>query len=273
MLLKVKDYRKVFVCGDIHGNLDLLKKGLKKLGYDSNKDVIVTMGDVIDRGKESLETALFFLEPEQTENGLPSAVSSRGNHEDFGIDAHVKNNKDWIDSWHYHGGSWTKEHSEEVLTDLFTRIEKTFPLYIDIEFKGKNIIASHAAVPGYDYDKITSIKDEELVKNWLLKKAEELPVEKFLAENEDYLDDDEFLLESLPVCGADLSIHGHSHTHDPYLYKNRLYLDTGCLKNYLTIMTLSEDGIDMSGFKMNESELETINVDSKIKDDLRKILL
>ena len=147
MLLKVKNYRKVFVCGDIHGNLALLKKGLEKLGYDSNKDVIVTMGDVIDRGKESIETALFFLEPKKTENGLPSAVSSRGNHEDFGIDAHVKNNKDWIDSWHYHGGSWTKEHSEEVLTDLFTRIEKKFPLYIDIKFKGKNIIASHAAVP------------------------------------------------------------------------------------------------------------------------------
>ena len=126
---------------------------------------------------------------------------------------------------------------------------------------------------GYDYDKISSIKNEELVKNWLLKKTESLPVEKFLEENEDYLNDDEFFIESLPVCGADLSIHGHSHTHNPYLYKNRLYLDTGCLTNYLTIMTLSEEGLDMSGFKMNESELEIISVDNKVKDDLRKILL
>lgn len=275
MLLKVSDYRKTFVCGDIHGNLNLLKKGLEKLGYDSRKDVVLTMGDVIDRGEESLETALFFIEPEKTDNGLPSALSSKGNHEDFGIDAHVHKNKDWIDSWHYHGGAWTKSHNEDFLTDLFKKIDETFPMYFDIDFYGKHIIASHAAVVGYDYEKITSVKDEFLVKNWLLKKAESLPVEDFLAEHEDDLDEDEFLLESLPVSGVDLAIHGHSHVDNPYLYKNRLYLDTGSLNNYLTIMTLSDKGIEMSGVKMDSvgKSVEIVDIDSKIKDNLNKILL
>jgi len=244
MKLKVSDYRNMFFCGDIHGSLDLLLLSLEKLGYDSKKDIIVTMGDVIDRGADSLRAALFFLDHKKTTNGKPSALSSKGNHEDFGIDAHVNKNRDWIDSWHEHGGDWSKSHSNEFLENLFSRIDNDFPLYFDIEFKGKHIVASHAAVPGYNYDLIHSLKDKDLIKNWLLQKPESFPV------------DEEDEIATLPVIGADLSIHGHTIVDNPYLYKNRLYLETGCSKNYLTILTLNEDtGISVSKFKEADNDI------------------
>lgn len=275
MKLKASDYRNMFFCGDIHGQLSLLLLSLEKLGYDSDQDVIVTMGDTIDRGEDSLGTALFFLDHKKTKNGKPSAISSRGNHEDFGIDAHVLKNRDWIDSWHSHGGEWSKSHSDEFLENLFTRIDNEFPLYFDIDFKGKHIVASHASVPGYNYALIHNLKNKFLLKTCLVHKPESFPV------------DEEDEIAVLPVIGADLSIHGHTIVESPYLYKNRLYLETGEVselgqktsQNQLTILTLNEEtGINISSFKSDSSQkeinvIEVKELDCKLKNELEAILL
>lgn len=275
MKIKVSNYRNVFFCGDIHGQLELLILALKELDYDSDQDVIITMGDTIDRGDDSLGSVLFFLDAKKTKNGLPSAISTLGNHEDFGIDVHVNKNLDWIQDWHHYGGDWSLNHDDLFLEKLFTRIKNEFPLFLDIEFNNKHIVASHAAIPGYDYNKITTLKNDFLIKNWLIHKPESFPIDE----------DDE--IASLPVSGADLSIHGHTIVSHPFLHKNRLYLDTGCIKdagidegnkNYLSILTLNEDkGISISGFKRNSflEGVEWIDNNEKendIEDKLKKIL-
>ncbi|MEK6967783.1 MAG: metallophosphoesterase [Nanoarchaeota archaeon] len=46
---------RIFTIGDIHGNVVLLKKILKKVNFDYNEDKLIILGDIVDRGKHSKE--------------------------------------------------------------------------------------------------------------------------------------------------------------------------------------------------------------------------
>ena len=39
-----------FVVGDIHGELEMLKSELVKVGFDHSKDRLFSVGDMVDRG-------------------------------------------------------------------------------------------------------------------------------------------------------------------------------------------------------------------------------
>ena len=41
-----------FVLGDIHGELDNLKEVLQKSGFDYENDLLIQVGDIVDRGQE-----------------------------------------------------------------------------------------------------------------------------------------------------------------------------------------------------------------------------
>lgn len=47
------EYRNVFVIGDLHGCYDILMKALKEEGFDRSKDLVVCVGDLIDRGSKN----------------------------------------------------------------------------------------------------------------------------------------------------------------------------------------------------------------------------
>ena len=264
MKIKTSDYRKVFACGDIHGQLEFLLLALKELGYDEEQDLIITMGDMIDRGDDSLGTLLYFLDSKPNKKGLPKAISTRGNHEDFAIDIFVEGNNSYKADWFKHGGLWSESHDDKLLTDIFTRVKEELPLHLSILYKDKHIVASHAAIPGYRYSNIDEHPDKRLMKDWLIHKPEDLPVDE----------EDDF--SNFEVTGADLTIHGHNMVPEPYLFKNRLYIDTGCFKDSgidegvshsLTLLTISDiDGISISSFKKN-SFLEGIEwVDNEVNE-------
>lgn len=59
--------------GDIHGYFAELQKLLKKINF-SEKDVLVAVGDLVDRGPGTWDVARFFHE-------TPNAFSVLGNHE------------------------------------------------------------------------------------------------------------------------------------------------------------------------------------------------
>jgi serine/threonine protein phosphatase 1 len=42
-----------FVVGDIHGCFDLLSNNLKEIGFDESVDRLFSVGDLVDRGKQS----------------------------------------------------------------------------------------------------------------------------------------------------------------------------------------------------------------------------
>lgn len=90
-----------FVVGDIHGELEMLKYELVKVGFDHSKDRLFSVGDMVDRGPASLEVLKFFF------NNPNSCFSVRGNHEQMMIDAmrvgtgqaaihHMANGGEWF---------------------------------------------------------------------------------------------------------------------------------------------------------------------------------
>lgn len=76
------------VIGDIHGRFNTLIELLDKANYNPESDILVSVGDLIDRGPRSVEVIDFFA--------APNRYAVRGNHEQM-----VLNNKKWLAVWSY----------------------------------------------------------------------------------------------------------------------------------------------------------------------------
>ncbi|WP_226703205.1 metallophosphoesterase [Microbulbifer elongatus] len=66
--------QRVWFCGDIHGQLQVLKHSLCVTGVDLDKDLLILTGDVIDRGPDSVGMLEFIAANENVHSVL-------GNHE------------------------------------------------------------------------------------------------------------------------------------------------------------------------------------------------
>src|SRR3989304_1167763 len=64
-----------FVVGDIHGSFDLLDQALLAVGFDPEKDRLIAVGDLVNRGSRSAD-CLYYL-------AQPWFYSIRGNHEEI----------------------------------------------------------------------------------------------------------------------------------------------------------------------------------------------
>ncbi|NLU16511.1 MAG: hypothetical protein GXW94_12260 [Serratia liquefaciens] len=98
-----------FVVGDIHGCLTELHDLLEHVGFDSEKDRLIAVGDLIDRGRHSL-ACLKLLEH-------PWFFSVLGNHEKLLIDymqvAEAEQQSDMAHKWRMAGGDWFFELNDE----------------------------------------------------------------------------------------------------------------------------------------------------------------
>lgn len=72
---------KIYAIGDIHGEFDKIKALVGKLVINDD-DLLVFMGDYIDRGKKSFEVIEYLSELDEKHN----CVFLKGNHEDMFID-------------------------------------------------------------------------------------------------------------------------------------------------------------------------------------------
>ena len=69
------DVRVLYV-GDIHGEIHRLHKLLAQMNFNSNRDVLISVGDIFDRGKQSLQTLQYFYGCDRDH-----IMSVMGNHE------------------------------------------------------------------------------------------------------------------------------------------------------------------------------------------------
>lgn len=99
-----------FVVGDIHGAFDLLDKALEEVGFDPAKDRLISVGDLIDRGKNS-RRCLDYLEQ-------PWFYALRGNHEDIFMDMCYKDGRLNIAKANFNarrnGAGWLKKRKHGV---------------------------------------------------------------------------------------------------------------------------------------------------------------
>jgi serine/threonine protein phosphatase 1 len=135
--LKGNEDGRDFVCGDIHGCFDKVEFELTRNGFDTSRDRLFCVGDLIDRGPHS-ELALEYLKK-------PWFYSARGNHEQMYLLANLKNGNHTLDIRNhiYNGGDWAYENSSEFREKLFHAILDNIPLIIQV----RNTLIVHAALP------------------------------------------------------------------------------------------------------------------------------
>lgn len=210
------DYRKVFVVGDLHGSFDKFMKALKNEGFDRKQDLVVCVGDLIDRGNQNLECLGLILEP--------WFKSVKGNHELLALQALNTPSFTSFNNWVYNGGQWYYDLEDRGLADLLFDKVAQLPYVIELDLpqnkENKKIIVCHSDYPEDTYEYGKEIDEFSLV--W----------------SRDRIDNH----DKTVVKGADLFIHGHTPLKDVYKLGNRLYIDTGAVfGGKLTIVQVNEN--------------------------------
>jgi serine/threonine protein phosphatase 1 len=78
----MKDER-IFIVGDIHGCLGMLKRLMDKIDWRPDKDRLIFLGDYIDRGEDSRGVIDFILQISSRSKGVECVL---GNHETIFLD-------------------------------------------------------------------------------------------------------------------------------------------------------------------------------------------
>ncbi len=208
-----EEWRRVLVCGDLHGCYTNLMSSLDKAGFDPVQDLLVSVGDLIDRGQESFECLDLINQP------WFRAV--RGNHEQMMLDAITGTGS--FGHWMSNGGGWwhSLDYEQDMrLKSLLPKVAE-LPLIIEVEKGGKKFVICHADYPHDEYEYGKPVDSQQAI--WSRERIS-LSIDGF----------------SSSISGADLFIFGHTPALQPMRNKNQLYIDTGAVFNgNLTIYELS----------------------------------
>ena len=134
-----------YAVGDIHGSFTKLSEELKRIGFDPLVDRLFSVGDMVDRGKESEEFWDWLRKP------WFHAVL--GNHEQMAIDAVDGGPTSFSASNHYmNGGEWLYGLSS-IEQKCYAEVLRDLPLVIEVETPKGLAVIIHAEVPYGDYNK------------------------------------------------------------------------------------------------------------------------
>ena len=212
--------QRLFFCGDLHGSIDLLEESLKELGFISGQDVLICVGDLVDRHPKSEETLIKFLFDKSG-----SLYSVRGNHDQMMVD------NDW-DLQLYNGGKWILDidYDSRVLYGQF--IDQKLPFAIEVNYNGKVFGVCHAEVP-LEFESWDNYCDI-LQYNKQLQK-ETLWSREIISCPEWY--------QKYNLQGIDYVFHGHTPVEEPLIIANRVYIDTGAVfkDGYMTIVEVKDE--------------------------------
>ena len=208
-----EEWRRVLVCGDLHGCYTNLMNRLDAVGFDPAQDLLVSVGDLIDRGTENVECLDLINQP------WFRAV--RGNHEQMMLDAVMGAGS--ILHWMQNGGSWfyNLDADQQILAKSLVSKAAALPLIIEVEKGGKKFVICHADYPHDEYEYGKPVDSQQAI--WSRERIS-LSIDGF----------------SSSISGADLFIFGHTPALQPMRNKNQLYIDTGAVFNgNLTLYELS----------------------------------
>ncbi|WP_336220509.1 metallophosphoesterase [Citrobacter amalonaticus] len=196
------EWRNIWVVGDLHGCHGLLMKKLKSIGFDTEQDLLISTGDLADRGKENVECLALLTRP------WFRAV--RGNHEQMMLDCLLYNGNEA--HWVMNGGGWffeLKREQERQVRTLLPQIV-ALPLIIEVATLGKTHVICHADYPGKHYGYGKPVNEDDVM--W---------------SRDRITTSDHGQVET--ISGADQFIFGHTPLHLPLQFANQHYIDTGAV--------------------------------------------
>ncbi|WP_180084858.1 metallophosphoesterase [Acinetobacter sp. YH12145] len=208
---------KLWAVGDIHGCYNLLMNRLNEIGFDFENDLLVAVGDLVDRGTQNIECIELLSKSWFT--------SVRGNHEDLCIwglsnraamQCHVEN-----------GGEWFYVLDEQEMRN----IAKTFaelPVVLEVNHGGKKFGFVHGHIEENDWDEFKLSFEKESIRD-----ADQLAMW-----GRDRLDEDKN--QYTHVFGVHAVIMGHTVTQKPCKRDNCYWIDTGAVHwGTMTILDLA----------------------------------
>ena len=136
-------YKRILAIGDIHGELDKFLSLYQQLDFNPKQDLLIFLGDYIDRGEQSFETLAWMFGHRQEKN----IVMLRGNHEQMLLDYYDRENDGSV--WLANGGDITAE-SLAVLDDTlryqYIDFVRSLPVQYRLAVDGKDFFFCHAGV-------------------------------------------------------------------------------------------------------------------------------
>ena len=211
---------KLWAVGDIHGCYNLLMTRLKEIGFDFENDLLVAVGDLVDRGTQNIECIELLSKPWFT--------SVRGNHEDLCIGG--LHNESYKRCHVANGGEWFYMLDGQAMYN----IAKTFaelPVVLEISHNGKKYGFVHGHIEQNNWDEFketftqepTAFRDPSELAMW----------------GRERLNDEN--LQYTHVSGVDAVIMGHTVTQKPCKRDNCYWIDTGAVHwGTMTILDLSK---------------------------------
>ncbi len=211
---------RLWAVGDIHGCYNLLMTRLKEIGFDFENDLLVAVGDLVDRGTQNIECIELLSKPWFT--------SVRGNHEDLCIGG--LHNESYKRCHIANGGEWFYMLDGQAMYN----IAKTFaelPVVLEISHNGKKFGFVHGHIEQNNWDEFketftqepTAFRDPSELAMW----------------GRDRLDEDKN--QYTHVSGIDTVILGHTVTQKPCKRDNCYWIDTGAVHwGTMTILDLSK---------------------------------
>ncbi|HKM95808.1 MAG TPA: protein-serine/threonine phosphatase [Buttiauxella sp.] len=202
-------WRHVWVVSDIHGCYQWLMDALKRRHFNPYEDLLISVGDIIDRGPDCVKCLQLMDEK------WFRAV--RGNHEQMALDA-IENNDFAL--WMSNGGIWFSALEDKRNALRLLNACRDLPHIIEITCaNGLNVIA-HADYPAAEYvwNKPVSLQrvlwDRDRLMGFMVGKGQ-------------------------GIQGADHFWFGHTPLDKRYDFNNLHYIDTGAVfDGFLTLVQL-----------------------------------
>jgi serine/threonine protein phosphatase 1 len=207
LTVKIDHADRIFFVGDIHGEITKLNEKLEEVGFDKERDHLFSVGDLIDRGEDSL-SCLALIQEEWFR-------AVRGNHEDLMINAVVNESDNHLACWLQNGSDWYFDLNQEdrmYANDLAKIANDELPYVMEIHHRDKVIVMCHANYPSNDYTGNVSRDDlHDIV--WDRSRIDNLKRNK----------------PSEAIKGADLFVFGHTPLRSTLKVDNCLWIDTGAV--------------------------------------------
>ncbi|PTP42746.1 metallophosphoesterase [Vibrio splendidus] len=235
---------KDYFIGDIHGEYNLIEALLKYVNFSVKDDRLFSVGDLCDRGKDSV--ACIELSKEKWFHPVI------GNHELFVIN-YNENNAFANKLWKHNGGEWWFSLKKTTQDNIRNTIIENYHILVDVYTEYGLVGMTHAnyPIPKWPID-IDELNEDNLKKIvW-----------------------DRTLLTS-KVRGIDLLISGHTPHNTPEFNGFHLNIDTGsgykssnAIHNpSLTMCNLQSTGIDFISASTNKIITTSLNTTNIINND------
>lgn len=209
-------YRNIWVVGDLHGCYTNLMNKLDTIGFDNKKDLLISVGDLVDRGAENVECLELIT--------FPWFRAVRGNHEQMMIDGLSERGN--VNHWLLNGGGWffNLDYDKEILAKALAHKADELPLIIELVSKDKKYVICHADYPFDEYEFGKPVDHQQVIWN-----------------RERISNSQNGIVKE--IKGADTFIFGHTPAVKPLKFANQMYIDTGAVFcGNLTLIQVQGEG-------------------------------